>query len=91
MRFSSPKRKDFEPHVQSGLSVTPEKMAELTKLGVPISSQNAALGFDELANVSDLVPMEYVRGISLNDLWNANKDAKKKAKKLEFEEPSNSD
>lgn len=89
MRFSSPTRKEFEPIVQSGLTVTPEKMAELTKLGVPISSQNASLGYDELANVSDVVPREFVRGVSINDLWNDNMDAKKKAKKLKFEEPSN--
>lgn len=87
MVYSVCKRRSYEPVVQNDLAVTPEKMAELTKLGIPVSSQNISLGYENSGG--DSVPREFIRGIDINDLWNDVQDSRVKAKKLKFETSSN--
>lgn len=91
MRFSAPKRKYYEPIVQNNLAVTPEQLAEMTAKGIPISTNNLSGGFEETTTSGHDVPMEFQRGVDLNDVWNAKETAKKKARKLKFEEPSKVD
>lgn len=81
-RFSFIKRHEFEEDVQNGLSVTPQRMLELTNKGIPISSQLNALVFDEGVSALDFEPpLECTRGVDLADLWEARENLKVKVRK----------
>lgn len=68
--------------VQSGLGVTPAKMLELTKAGVPISPANLGLTYQDGVNKLDFVPpLEYQRGIDIGQLWEARQDSRDKFRK----------
>lgn len=76
MKFSAPKTKPYEHHVQDGLSYTPSQMAELVAKGIPVSNTAVSLQSDCLA--VDSIPLEGVRGVDMSDLWNAREDGKRK-------------
>lgn len=70
-------------HVSPHLSLTPSEMLRAANEGVPIASQMNDNNFydgDSSLEVS-LLP-EHVRGIDMNDMWNAEQNAKKKLSKL---------
>lgn len=63
--------------VQSGLAVTPSQMMEMTNAGVSISSAGLNY-FEGTENPSFDLPLDQRRGIDAADVWNAEKDAKKR-------------
>lgn len=79
------RRSRHEKVVQSGLAVTPESMSLMISNGMSVSSSSLPLlPSDGLP--STVVPQEFRRGVSLNDLWNEKLNATKKFKKMEFSE-----
>lgn len=80
MRFSRPKRKEYEPVVQSGLSLTPSDISNLMKEGKPVSTSNLP-GFYDDPSLGDEVPRETMRGIDIVDLWEDVETAQVKTKK----------
>lgn len=68
--------------VQNNLGVTPAKMLELTKAGVPISPANLGLTYQDGVSKLDFVPpLEYQRGIDIGQLWEARQDSRDKFRK----------
>lgn len=61
-----------------GLAFTPAQMAKMAEKGIPISTQSADQFVDGTLNPSFDIPIEERRGIDVNDVWNASKDAKAK-------------
>lgn len=70
-------------HVSSHLSLTPSEMLRAANEGVPIASQvNDNNFYDGDASPEVALLPEHVRGIDMNDMWNAEQNAKKKLSKL---------
>ena len=66
-------------YVQSDLAVTPAKMLTDSEHGIPIKSQiDDSLFYDGDLSESISCPIEYTRGMDINDAWNAEMDAKTK-------------
>lgn len=81
IKHSVIKRNKHE-RLQAGLSYTPSQMWQMTKQGIPVSSDNSLLPFYDGAVDIDFVPLaERCRGVDPASLWNMQQDAKKKAKK----------
>lgn len=66
-------------HVQSHLSVTPAEMLQMSERGIPISSHMRDGDFYDGDN-QPLVTIDpiYMRGVDINDAWNAQQSAKQK-------------
>lgn len=64
--------------VVPGLAFTPAQMAKMAEKGIPISTQSADQFVDGSLNPSFDIPIEDRRGVDVNDVWNASKDAKAK-------------
>lgn len=64
--------------VTPGLSVSPTQMAIMAERGIPITAQMADTFFDGVSNPSFDMPIEDLRGIDVNAVWNAQKDARKR-------------
>lgn len=68
--------------VQDNMAVTPTQMAQLAQQGIPISTTNIGLTYDEGRADLDFQPdMENLRGIDIADMWQAREDFKAKSKK----------
>lgn len=68
--------------VQSNLAVTPAKMLEMTKRGIPISPANLGIMYQEGVSKLDFTPpLEYHRGIDIGQLWEARQDSREKFRK----------
>lgn len=80
MKFSAPKTKPYEHHVQNGLAYTPSQMADLVAKGIPVS--NTAVGIQSDSLAVDSIPLEGVRGVDMSDLWNAREDGKRKLREI---------
>lgn len=65
--------------VQQGCSISPSEISTMHKRGLAISAQlNDELFYDgDDSRIID-VPIERLRGVDVNDIWNASQDAKKK-------------
>lgn len=80
-------RKDSDPIVQNGLSLTPARMLELTRQGFSINAQNSRM----LQDVSPApfrhmdVPIEFTRGFDIADGYMAQQDFRKKVKDIKLE------
>lgn len=71
-------RRDDEGVVQDGLALTPSKVAEMTRAGIPISTVNA-MGFHDGYRTLDFEPFILNRrGVDMIDAWNAQMDSRKK-------------
>lgn len=71
-RFVAPQRRENEPIVQNGLAITPTDMYELQQKGIPISVPSLGELYDEgYSNLDFTPPLEYTRGVDLNDLYEA--------------------
>lgn len=67
--------------LQAGLSYTPAQMWQMTKEGVPVSTDNSNQFFYEGSVDLEWEPTaERLRGIDPATLWNMQQDAKKKAR-----------
>lgn len=78
-RSYSPTDSPFESTV-NGLAVTPADMHRMVDRGIPVSPSNDALFFDGTPNVTFDLPIEDARGVDVNDIWNAQQDARRKIK-----------
>lgn len=82
VRYSAPKRQFDEDVVQNGLAVTPAEMMQMAEKGIPVSPQNLGLTYQEGVSKLDFTPpLEYTRGVDMNDLWEAQRDVKAKFRK----------
>lgn len=69
----------FERTVNN-LAVTPSDMHRMVERGIPVSPTNDAMFFDGTPNVTFELPLEDARGVDVNDIWNAQQDARRKIK-----------
>lgn len=78
-RASLPSFPYSRKHVQSGLSVTPSEMLELSRQGIPISSHFDDSKFDD-GDTKSLGTIDFIhqRGLDIVDVWNYQKDSRKK-------------
>lgn len=68
--------------VQNGLALTPSQMMDMQDKGIPITTQNLGVTYDDGYSSLDFnVPLEYQRGIDMADLWEARENSKKKMRK----------
>lgn len=90
-RFQSNRRQVFahcvrtndEPEVQSGLAMTPAQMFDMALKGLPVTTHNLGVTYDEGYSKLDFEPpLEYRRGVDIGDLYEARMDAKSKMRKL---------
>lgn len=82
-RFAHCVRHDGEQEVQSGLALTPSQMMEMAQRGLPITTQNLGVTYDEgYSNLDFTPPLEHQRGIDIGDLYEARMDAKSKLRRL---------
>ena len=72
MKYSICKRRPHEYIVQNNLSLTPSQIAEMTKKGIPVSTQSLQGIYETPTQGHDVDPI-YQRGVDMNDLWNAQK------------------
>lgn len=64
--------------VVPGLSVSPSQMALMAEKGIPITAQLSDAFVDGVSNPPFDIPIEDRRGIDVNAVWNAQKDARKR-------------
>lgn len=66
-------------YVQSHLAVSPREMNQMRNRGIPISSHLEASKdfYDGDASPSVTIDPMFMRGIDINDAWNAQQSAKK--------------
>lgn len=75
------KRSEGDIPVQDGLTVTPSEMYEMAKKGIPVSTANLDMQFnDGEVNPSWDVPIDKQRGIDIGEIWQSSMDIKKKVK-----------
>lgn len=81
-RFSIIKRHFGEQEVENGLAMTPAQMFDMAQRGLPITTQNLGVTYDEgYSNLDFTPPAEYRRGVDLGDLYEMRMDAKSKLRK----------
>lgn len=81
--FALAMRHDGEQSVENGLAMTPAQMYDMAKRGLPITTQNLGITYDEGVSSLDFTPpLEHRRGIDFGDLYEARHDAKAKLRKL---------
>lgn len=82
INFAKLQRKDTDEVVKSHLALDLRDVDMMVKNGRPVSIQNASDFFDG-SNDMDFndLNLEQMRGVDLNDVWNASKDAQKKLSK----------
>ena len=82
-KFAACCRLDYEQAVQNGLSVTPVDMLELAKRGIPISSPNSNLLYDEGYKELEFTPtLDHIRGVDIADLWQHKMNMKRNLSEL---------
>lgn len=78
-RFSSPITREYEDKVQNGLAITPSKMQEMALRGIPVSTSNLGLGYEDGYSELDFTPpAEHQRGVDMSDLWELRQSSKKR-------------
>lgn len=64
------------------LALTPAQMDDMRKRGQSISTQNLDnMYYDGSVNNSFDLPLDQIRGVDINDVWNASKESGKKLRK----------
>lgn len=84
------KRHLGEAIVHPNLAVTPAQMAQLTERGIPISSNQIGLQFDD-GSSNPVLGFEERRYVDMADVWNAQKTSRAKLDKLNNHVASSSD
>lgn len=78
-RVSAPSRREYEDIVQNGLAVTPSEMMQMTARGIPVTTNNLGLVYEDGVSSLDYTPpLEYTRGIDIADLWERRQDIREK-------------
>lgn len=71
------KRSPSDVPVQNGLALTPAQMSDLMQRGLPISSANLGLQYEEGVSHLDFEPpLEHRRGVDINDMYEAREDVR---------------
>ena len=72
---------ELESTVDSSLAITPSQMANLTSAGraVSMASLENQSFFTNEVDVRDM-PLEYTRGIDMNEVWAASRTSEKRVK-----------
>lgn len=82
-RFAHCVRHDGETEVINGQAMTPSQMFDMAQKGLPITTQNLGVTYDEgYSNLDFNPPLEYRRGVDIGDLYEARMDAKVKLRGL---------
>lgn len=82
-KFAKTHLKSTESPVIPHLAYDLADVDELVASGKPISNQNVeGLYYDGAENPSFNMPLERMRGVDINDAWNAMMDSKKRISKL---------
>lgn len=80
--FACAVRHTGEQDVQNGLAMTPSQMFDMAQRGLPITTQNLGVTYDEgYSNLDFTPPAEFRRGVDLGDLYEMRMDAKSKLRK----------
>lgn len=74
--------------VQDNLSVSPATMYNMTKQGIPITTQNQPDNlFDDGDNKNSFfIPVDRKRGVDIVSLWETEQTIKKKTRKARFDD-----
>lgn len=73
--------------VQSGLAMRPKDMLELSERGIPITTRNLGVEYEEGMSKLDFdPPMEHRRGIDIADMWEHRQDMRRKINSPEFQQ-----
>lgn len=68
---------ECEINTQSGLAITPARMAEMVNQGIPVSTDNASGQFyDGIPMPSFDIPIDQKRGVDMAQIWQAQKSAR---------------
>lgn len=78
-KFATCKRKEYELVTIDNLAVTPSQMMEMASHGIPVSTPNVELFYEGTENPSWNIPLEQQRGIDVAQLWQENRNIKRKA------------
>lgn len=71
-----------QTYVQGGLAVTPSQMLAMSEHGIPISSKvDESQFYDGDSDYRIEIDPMLMRGVDINDAWNAEQDAKSKFRK----------
>jgi len=82
LRSASCLRTESDIPVQNGLALTPAQIQSMTLQGVPISTP-LAMSFRDGYDKLDFEPsIDARRGVDLNDVWEAEQDAKSKLREI---------
>lgn len=82
-RFAHAVRHEGEHDVQSGLAMTPSQVFKMAEKGLPVTTRNLGLTYDEgYSNLDFTPPLEYRRGVDIGDLYEARMDSKAKLRSL---------
>lgn len=82
-RFAHCVRHDGEQDVQSGLAMTPSQVMKMAEKGLPITTRNLGITYDEGYSQLDFdPPLEHRRGVDIGDLFEARMDSKAKLRGL---------
>ena len=78
-KFTTCKCGEDETPTQPNLAVTPAQMMELTAQGIPVSTQNLGLSYDEGVPELEFTPaLDQMRGIDMCTMWEHQQTSKKK-------------
>lgn len=68
---------ECEINTQSGLAITPARMAEMVNQGIPVSTDNASGQFyDGVPMPSFDIPVDQKRGVDMAQIWQAQQSAR---------------
>lgn len=82
VKFAHLRTRDIDVPVSQHAAYDLSTMADMVKNGVAISTSNMdSQYFDGTDTSSFNLPLEFQRGVDINDAWNASKDSKHKLSK----------
>lgn len=75
------KRTESDLPVKGGLSVTPAEMFDMARRGIPVTTANLDMQFnDGEVNPSWDIPVDRQRGVDIGEIWQTSMDVKRKVK-----------
>lgn len=78
-RFAMAIRHDGETEVLNNLAMTPAQMFDMAQRGLPITTRNLGVTYDQgYSNLDFVPPAEHRRGVDLADLYELRRDTQRK-------------